>query len=45
MDLSAAAARSARPLDRVDPIRPQTIYAGVEEGGIFRSRDKAAPAP
>jgi len=22
-----------------DPIRPQSIYAGVEEGGIFRSRD------
>ncbi|MGH7814275.1 MAG: WD40/YVTN/BNR-like repeat-containing protein [Candidatus Binataceae bacterium] len=25
-----------------DPSRPQTFYAGVEEGGIFRSRDGGA---
>ncbi len=25
-----------------DPLRPDTMYVGVEEGGIFRSRDRGA---
>jgi len=39
MDLPATAAYPARALDRLRPPAPDTIYVGVEEGGIFRSRD------